>query len=35
VRESLTRYGVIVEGHPIEAWVVATVFVPPRQKGVV
>jgi len=32
---TLTGYGVIVKGHPIEAWILATVIMPPPQKIVV
>ena len=32
---ALTGYGVIVKGHPIEVWILATVIVPPPQKIVV
>ena len=31
----LTGYGVIVKGHPIEVWILATVIMPPPQKIVV
>jgi len=31
----LTGYGVIVKGHPIEVWILATVIVPPPQKIVI
>jgi hypothetical protein len=32
---TLTGYGVIVKGHPIEVWILAMVIVPPPQKIVV
>jgi len=32
---TLTGYSVIVKGHPIEAWILAMVIVPPTQKIVV
>jgi hypothetical protein len=31
----LTGFGVIVKGHPIEVWILATVIVPPPQKIIV
>jgi hypothetical protein len=31
----LTGYGVIVKGHPIEVWILATVIMPPMQKIVI
>ena len=33
--QTLTRYSVIVKGHPIEVWILATVIVPPPQKIVI
>jgi hypothetical protein len=32
---TLTGYGVIVEGHPIQAWILAMVIEPPTQKIVI
>ena len=32
---TLTGYGVIVKGYPIEAWILAMVIMPPPQKIVI
>jgi len=32
---TLIGYSVIVEGHPIEVWILATVIVPPTQKIII
>jgi hypothetical protein len=34
-KATLTGYGVIVEGHPKQAWILAMVIEPPPQKIVV